>query len=64
MASIKQIFEEVKIEYKKVKWPSREEGINVTLLVTFLSLVISVYVGVFDVLFLKLISNLASIFGG
>lgn len=64
MANVKQIFEEVKIECKKVKWPKKEEAINVTLLVTALSLAISIYIGAFDLLFRKLVSNLAAIFGG
>jgi preprotein translocase subunit SecE len=64
MATIKQIFEEVKVEYKKVKWPSKDDAVNTTLLVTALSLGISIYIGVFDLLFSEVISKLASVFGG
>lgn len=64
MATIKQIFEEVKTEYNKVKWPSREEAINVTMLVTALSVGISIYVGLFDMLFSKALSFASSVFGG
>mgnify|MGYP002374661252 CR=1 FL=1 len=28
MASVKQIFSEVKTEFKKVKWPGKDESIN------------------------------------
>jgi len=52
-------FKEVKIELKKVSWPSKNEIISSTVIVLFLTVIFSVFIGGFDYLFtiiLKLIS--------
>lgn len=45
---IKEFFREVKVEIKKVVYPSREELIGSTWVVIFTSIVISVFLGVVD----------------
>ncbi len=52
-------FKEVKIELKKVSWPSKNEIISSTVIVLFLTVIFSAFIGGFDYLFtiiLKLIS--------
>jgi len=52
-------FKEVKIELKKVSWPSKNEIISSTIIVLFLTVIFSAFIGGFDYLFtiiLKLIS--------
>lgn len=64
MASVKQIFGEVKTEFKKVKWPNKNEAINVTILVVALSVGVGIYSGLFDYFFATLVNRLAAIIGG
>jgi preprotein translocase subunit SecE len=47
---------ESKIELKKVTWPTREQVIAGTIIVFAVVLVISVYVGIIDYIFSKLIT--------
>jgi preprotein translocase subunit SecE len=64
MASIKQLVTEVKSEFDKVHWPTRQEAINATMLVAIISVFVSIYVGAFDLIFSKFIERLVAIFGG
>lgn len=45
---IKEFFKEVKVEIKKVVYPSREELIGSTWVVIFTAVVISVFLGIVD----------------
>ena len=48
---------EAKIELYKVKWPTRQDTINYTLIVVGLSLIIAIFLGGLDVLFANLLSK-------
>ena len=48
MNKIKEFFREVKIEIKKVVYPSREELIGSTWVVIITSIVISLFLGIVD----------------
>ena len=52
------------MEYYKVQWPKKEEIVNSTLWVIVMSLVLSVYLGVFDLIASRLLKVLVSLFGG
>jgi preprotein translocase subunit SecE len=56
--------EEIKGEYKKVSWPNKQEVVNATLLVAALSVVLSIYLGLFDLLFSKFLDLVVAFFGG
>lgn len=49
---------EVNAELKKVTWPDRQELISSTIIVIVAVLIISVYIGVVDIIFSKMISLL------
>lgn len=51
----KRFLLEVHAEFKKVNWPSRGETIALTVLVLILLLVLTVYVGLWDLIFQNLI---------
>lgn len=51
MNRIIEFFKEIKEEFSKVEWTSRREVIVLTSLVFFISGIVSIYLGVFDVLF-------------
>lgn len=55
-ASIGTFFHEVRIEMKKVDWPSREETIKDTIAVLSISLVVAVFLGGLDFLFSKMLN--------
>ena len=52
---IKNFFREVKIELKKVVFPSREEVIGSTKVVVVLVLIVAVFLGLIDLILSKLI---------
>lgn len=49
-----QFFEEIVSELKKVEWPTREETIQLTLIVLVVSIVVGAFIGGLDVLFVSL----------
>ena len=58
LKKIKEFFKEVKIEMKKVVFPSREEVIGSTKVVLVLVLIIAVFLGVIDQLLSKFVNIL------
>ena len=58
------LLQNVKTEYKKVVWPSKDETVKSTLLVAAMSVAVSVYVGAFDVVAAKILSMMGTFFGG
>ena len=44
----RQFFEDVKTEFKRVQWPTREATLRSTSVVLSVSLVIAVYLGIAD----------------
>lgn len=57
LAKIPQFLREVKIELKKVTWPSRRDVIRYTLIVIGVSLAVAVFLGGLDLLFSFLINR-------
>ncbi len=55
MEKVKKFIDEVKKEFKKVSWPSKEEIYGSTAMVIFLSLVLAVYLFIVDKILEKLI---------
>ena len=45
---VSQFFEDVKTEFKRVQWPTREATVRSTSVVLSVSLVIAVYLGIAD----------------
>ncbi|MFA5355477.1 MAG: preprotein translocase subunit SecE [Candidatus Paceibacterota bacterium] len=50
-------FKEVRLEMKKVNWPSREQTTKYTLIVIGMALVVSAYLGSLDFLFNTLLDK-------
>ena len=55
---IKNFFKEVKIELKKVVFPSRDEVIGSTKVVVVLVLIVATFLGLIDMLLSRLISTI------
>ncbi|MBI5604851.1 MAG: preprotein translocase subunit SecE [Deltaproteobacteria bacterium] len=49
MGQVKDFFREVRIELKKVTWPSRKETIAATGMVIILSVIVAFFLGLLDV---------------
>jgi preprotein translocase subunit SecE len=54
---IATFLKEVKLEVKKVNWPTRQQTIRYTLIVLGISLVIAVFLGGLDFLFTTLLEK-------
>ncbi len=55
MKKIKQFIKESWIEFKKVKWPSRSELWGLTIAVITASIILSIFIGIVDTIFYKLV---------
>lgn len=51
---VSRYFSEVMLELRKVSWPTREETIQMTVLVVVVSAIVSAYLGGLDYLFTQL----------
>jgi len=54
-ARIKKFFEEARVEFRHVNWPTRNEAIRLTAIVIGLSLGLALFLGLFDYLFTNLV---------
>ncbi len=59
MNRIRRFIDEAWSELKKVSWPSREQTRNLTILVVAVSVIVGVYITVFDAIFAQAVSILA-----
>ena len=51
LGKTKNYFKEVKVEMAKVKWPTRQETINYTIVVIGVSLAVAAFLGALDFIF-------------
>ena len=56
--SIISYIKEVKAETKNVKWPTKKQVINYTLIVIIVSVLLAFYIGGLDTLFAKLLGKI------
>ncbi len=52
---IRKFFEETRLEFRHVNWPSRNEAARLTMVVVILSLCLAAFLGAFDYLFTYLL---------
>lgn len=57
MLSPGKYLNEVSEEVKKVTWPSRQQTIDMTVLVVGVSLIIGIYIGALDFIFQELLAK-------
>ncbi len=55
------LFQKVKMEYSKVEWPSKTEVVHSTIWVITMTVIVSVYLGVFDILAVKALNALEAL---
>ncbi len=54
---LKNFLQESKQEFKRINWPSRQETIRYTLFVINFSLVLAIFLGLLDFIFLYLLNK-------
>jgi len=57
-AKVVSFLKEVRLEMKKVNWPTREETIRYTLIVVGISLTVAIFLGGLDILFQFILQKL------
>ncbi len=57
LQKLKTFFAEARQELRHVNWPTRQEAIRLTLVVVGLSIMLAVFLGIFDYLFTYLLQN-------
>lgn len=62
ISKIKNYFREVRLEMKKVNWPTRKETIRYTLIVVGICIVIAAFLGGLDALYQFLLDKIIRIF--
>lgn len=60
LGELKTFFEESKVEIKKVVWPTRKETVTTCIAVLVLVLVMSLFLGIVDLGFSKIIEAILS----
>lgn len=55
LAKLINYIKETKIELKQVKWPTKKQAVNFTILVIFVSLALAIFMGLFDIIFTYLL---------
>ncbi len=56
-----EFLNDVKVEVKKVTWPSRKEAIGGTAVVLFAVFIIALYLGIVDTILSKIVESLIKI---
>ena len=57
LESIETFFKEVRIEIKKVNWPTRDETIRYTLITVVMSIAVAIYLGGLDYIMSNLLDK-------
>jgi preprotein translocase SecE subunit len=52
--NIKNFLNEAKTEFRHINWPTKKEGVKLTLIVIFVSLAITLFLAFFDNIFIFL----------
>jgi preprotein translocase subunit SecE len=60
VSQLREFFEESKVEIKKVTWPTRKETITTCIAVVVLTIIVSVYLGILDFGFSRVVGFILS----
>jgi len=55
---IKLFFQEVSTELKKVSWPTRQQTVSATVVVIILTVIVSFFLGIVDVILARLVGTI------
>jgi preprotein translocase subunit SecE len=60
LEALRRYFRESRIELRKVTWPSREQTVNLTIVVVVVCIALALFLGAIDYVFVQLITKLSS----
>ncbi len=60
LVKVKDFLTDVKVEVKKVTWPSRKEAIGGTMVVLVVVFLVALYLGIIDTILSKIVESLIS----
>ena len=55
---ISKYFKETRAELRKVTWPTRDESINLTIIIVTVTVVVAIFLGLLDFLFQEVVSGI------
>ena len=51
LSRLKSYFQETRLEFRRVNWPTRQETVRLTVMVIVFSLALAAFLGLLDILF-------------
>ncbi len=58
LQKIKEFFQEVSVELKKVSWPTRQQTVNATVVVIALSFIVAFFLGIVDIVLARVVGSI------
>ena len=52
---IREFFQEVSVELRKVSWPTRQQTMNATVVVITVSVIVSFFLGIVDIVLARIV---------
>jgi preprotein translocase subunit SecE len=58
LQKIREFFQEVSVELKKVSWPTRQQTMNATVVVIVVSFIVAFFLGIVDVVLARIVGSI------
>jgi len=58
LQKIKEFFQEVSVELRKVSWPTRQQTLNATVVVIVVSFIVAFFLGIVDIVLARIVGSI------
>jgi len=58
LQKIRDFFQEVSVELKKVSWPTRQQTVNATVVVIVVSFIVAFFLGMVDIVLARIVGSI------
>jgi preprotein translocase subunit SecE len=58
LQKIREFFQEVSVELKKVSWPTRQQTVNATVVVIVVSFIVAFFLGIVDIVLARVVGSI------
>jgi len=58
LQKIREFFQEVSVELKKVSWPTRQQTMNATVVVIVVSFIVAFFLGIVDIVLARVVGSI------
>ena len=58
LQKLKEFFQEVSVELKKVSWPTRQQTMNATVVVIAVSFIVAFFLGIVDIVLARVVGSI------